>query len=56
MTGTIGPLLPADEEFNHQIVETFASVGQSDPAWAEKVCGMAAAKRASRVKPIQWWP
>jgi hypothetical protein len=47
MTGTIGPLLPADEEFNHQIVETFASVGQSDPAWAEKVCGMAAAKDGS---------
>ncbi len=43
MSGTIGPLLPADEQFNHQLVETFASVGQSDPAWAEKVCGMAAA-------------
>ncbi len=43
MTGTIGPLLPSDEDFNHQIVETFASVGQSDPAWTEKVCGMAAA-------------
>ncbi len=43
LSGSIGPLLPADEEFNHQVVETFASVGQSDPAWAEKVCGMAAA-------------
>lgn len=42
MSGSIGPLLPADEHFNHQVVETFASVGQSDPAWAEKVCGMAA--------------
>jgi hypothetical protein len=40
-------LLPADEQFNHQVVETFASVGQSDPAWAEKVCGMAAAKDGS---------
>lgn len=43
MSGSIGPLLPSDEQFNHQLVETFASVGQSDPAWAEKVCGMAAA-------------
>lgn len=43
MSGSLGPLLPSDEEFNHQVVETFASVGPSDPAWAEKVCGMAAA-------------
>lgn len=43
MAGSIGPLLAADEQFNHQAVETFASVGQSDLAWAEKVCGMAAA-------------
>ncbi len=47
MTGTIGPLLAEDEQFNHQLVETFATVGQSDPAWAEKVCGMAAAKDGS---------
>ncbi len=47
MAGTIGPLLPGDEQFNHQIVETFATVGQSDPAWAEKVCGMAAARDGS---------
>lgn len=47
MAGSIGPLLPADEQFNHQVVETFASVGQSDPAWAEKVCGMAAARNGS---------
>ena len=43
MAGTIGPLLPSDEQFTHQVVETFATVGQSDPAWTEKVCGMAAA-------------
>lgn len=43
MAGTIGPLLPCDEQFNHQVVETFATVGPSDPAWTEKVCGMAAA-------------
>lgn len=47
MSGSIGPLLAADEQFNHQLVETFASVGQSDLAWAEKVCGMAAAKDGS---------
>ena len=47
MAGTIGPLLPSDEQFNHQVVETFATVGQSDPSWAEKVCGMAAAKDGS---------
>lgn len=47
MSGSIGPLLPDDEEFTHQVVETFATVGQSDPAWAEKVCGMAAAKDGS---------
>jgi len=47
MSGSIGPLLAADEQFNHQVVETFASVGQSDLAWAEKVCGMAAAKDGS---------
>ena len=47
MAGSTGPLLAADEQFNHQVVETFASVGQSDPAWAEKVCGMAAAKDGS---------
>ena len=47
MPGSVGPLLPADEQFTHQVVETFASVGQSDLAWTEKVCGMAAAKDGS---------
>jgi hypothetical protein len=47
MPGTIGPLLPADERFDHQIVDTFASVAQTDLAWAEKVCGMACAKDGS---------
>lgn len=45
--GSVGPLLAADEGFNHQIVETFASVGQTDLAWTEKVCGMAAARDGS---------
>lgn len=47
MAGTIGPLLPSDEQFTHQVVETFATVGPSDPAWTEKVCGMAAARDGS---------
>lgn len=45
--GTIGPLLEADEYFNHQIVETFATVSQTDHAWTEKVCLMAAARDGS---------
>ncbi|MFK7896707.1 MAG: hypothetical protein AB8G23_12775 [Myxococcota bacterium] len=47
MPGSIGPLLPSDEDFTHQVVETFATVGPSDPAWTEKVCGMAAARDGS---------
>ena len=38
---------PADEQFCHQIAETFATVGTSDPAWTEKVCAMAAARDGS---------
>jgi hypothetical protein len=40
-------LVPADETFNHQIVDTFASVGQSDRSWTEKVCAMAAPRDGS---------
>jgi hypothetical protein len=43
----IGPLLAADEGFNHQIADTFAIVGTSDPAWTEKVCAMAMARDGS---------
>ena len=46
-SGTIGPLIDADEFFNHQIVDTFATVSQSDYSWTEKVCGMAAARDGS---------
>lgn len=42
-----GPLLAADEQLTHQIVDTFARVGQSDRSWTEKVCAMAAAKDGS---------
>lgn len=44
---TLGPLVPADETFNHQIADTFATVAQSDRSWTEKVCAMAAAKDGS---------
>ncbi len=44
---TLGPLVPADETFNHQIVDTFATVSQSDRSWTEKVCAMAAARDGS---------
>jgi hypothetical protein len=42
MTSLFGPLGPADERFDHQIADTFATVGASDPSWTEKVCAMAA--------------
>src|SRR5690349_11785931 len=42
-----GPLLPADEGLNHQIVDTFARVAESDRSWTEKVWAMAAARDGS---------
>jgi hypothetical protein len=47
MTNPIGPLGPADESLTHQIIDTFATVGQSDLAWTEKVCAMACATDGS---------
>jgi len=44
---TLGPLVPADETFNHQIVDTFATVAQSDRSWTEKVCAQACARDGS---------
>jgi hypothetical protein len=44
---TIGPLVPADETFNHQIADTFATVSQSDRSWTEKVCAMTCARDGS---------
>ena len=44
---TLGPLLAADETFHHQITDTFATVGQSDRSWTEKVCAMACARDGS---------
>ncbi len=47
MTNPIGPIVAADEGFHHQIADTFAKVGPSDPAWTEKVCAMAMARDGS---------
>ncbi len=47
MANPIGPLLAADEQFTHQVVDTFATVGTTDPSWTEKVCAMAAARDGS---------
>jgi hypothetical protein len=33
----IGPLYGADETLNHQIVDTFATVSESDYSWTEKI-------------------
>ena len=44
---TLGPLVPADETFHHQIVDTFATVSQTDRSWTEKVCAMACARDGS---------
>ena len=42
-----GPLLAADEGLNHQIVDTFARVVESDRSWTEKIWAMAAARDGS---------
>ena len=47
MANPIGPLGPADERFDHQIPDTFATVAASDPSWTEKVCAMAASRDGS---------
>lgn len=43
----IGPLVEADEQFCHQIMDSFACVGSTDLAWTEKVCAMAMARDGS---------
>ena len=47
MSNPVGPLLGGDEGLTHQIADTFAVVGASDPSWTEKICAMAAAKDGS---------
>jgi hypothetical protein len=44
---SLGPLVPADETFHHQITDTFGTVAHSDRSWTEKVCAMACARDGS---------
>ncbi|QLL09906.1 hypothetical protein H0P51_00995 [Mycobacterium vicinigordonae] len=37
LSANYGSLVPEDEFLTHQIVDTFASVSQSDPSWTEKI-------------------
>lgn len=39
-----GALVPEDELLTHQIVDTFATVSQSDPSWTEKIWTLAHAR------------
>ena len=39
-----GGLVPEDESLTHQIVDTFATVSQSDPSWTEKIWATAHAR------------
>ena len=39
-----GALVPEDELLTHQIVDTFATVSQSDPSWTEKIWTIAHAR------------
>jgi hypothetical protein len=43
----LGTLVPADETLNHQITDTFSTVGQTDPSWTEKIWAMACARDGS---------
>ncbi|MCU1456769.1 MAG: hypothetical protein JWL73_861 [Actinomycetia bacterium] len=47
MPESIGPLIAADEQFTHQIVDTHARVGTSERSWTEKVCAQASARDGS---------
>lgn len=47
MSRPYGNLVASDEGLNHQIVDTFASVSQSDPSWTEKVWTIGHARDAS---------
>ena len=44
---TLGPLVGADEQFTHQIVDTFGTVAQSDRSWTEKAWAQACANDGS---------
>ncbi|KUH95121.1 hypothetical protein AU189_23615 [Mycolicibacterium acapulense] len=44
LTTNYGGLVPEDESLTHQIVDTFATVSQSDPSWTEKIWTLAHAR------------
>ena len=44
LTTNYGGLVPEDELLAHQIVDTFATVSQSDPSWTEKIWTIAHAR------------
>jgi hypothetical protein len=44
---SVGPLVPADELLVHQIADTFATVGQSDRSWTEKIWAMATDRKGT---------
>lgn len=44
LTTNYGSLVPEDESLTHQIVDTFATVSQSDPSWTEKIWTIAHAR------------
>ena len=44
LTTNYGALVPEDELLTHQIVDTFATVSQSDPSWTEKIWTIAHAR------------
>lgn len=46
-TANMGPLVAEDELFIHQIVDTFATVGQSERSWTEKLWASAMASDGS---------
>jgi hypothetical protein len=47
LTTNYGGLVPEDELLTHQIVDTFATVAQSDPSWTEKIWTIAHARNNS---------
>ena len=51
---TLGPLVPADETFNHQIVDTFATVGADRPRLDRE--GLRDGVRARRLPPARLRP
>lgn len=47
MTVSVGALIAADEQFLHQVVETFANVQSTDFGWCDRAYGAAQAKDGS---------